>query len=166
MIGPRERVPIEPDHTGRQTNHTRHLRMVRSSVQVLVVNAHPTTRLRKERIADKVVQALKGEKIGRGEVTVILVDDEELLQMNREHLEHDYYTDVITFPLEDDPLEGEIYISVDRAREQAIEYGVGLYEEVERLAIHGALHLAGYDDADDASRTVMRGLEDRYLSKP
>jgi rRNA maturation RNase YbeY len=139
--------------------------MKRSSVQVTVINAHPTTRLRKGGVSEKVARALRGEKIGRGEVTVILVDDEELLRMNREHLRHDYYTDVITFPLEEDPLEGEIYISVDRAREQASEYGVGLYDEIERLAIHGALHLAGYDDADESSRAEMRRLEDRYLSK-
>ena len=60
-------------------------------------------------------------------------------------------------------MEGEIYISVDRAREQAAEFGVGVHDEVERLAIHGALHLAGYDDATAAGREEMRRLEDRYL---
>jgi len=133
------------------------------SYQIDVINAHPRTRLRRAPIAGGVERALRGEKVRRAEVNVILVDDEELLRMNREHLGHDYYTDVITFTLEEKPLEGEIYISVDRAREQAREYGVGLYEEVKRLAIHGALHLAGYDDATDEQRGRMKALEDRYL---
>ncbi len=137
--------------------------MPRTSYLIEIVNAHPRTRLRKAPIESAVLRALKGEKVARAHVTVILVEDDELLEMNRTHLEHDYYTDVITFPLEDDPLEGEIYISLDRAREQAAEYGVGVYNEVARLAVHGTLHLAGYDDGDPESRERMRILEDKYL---
>ena len=107
---------------------------------------------------------IEQHRVPLAQVNVILVDDEELLRMNREHLRHDYYTDVITFTIEEKPLEGEIYISLDRAREQAGEYRVGVYEEVTRLAIHGALHLAGYDDATEGERERMRGLEDRYLA--
>jgi rRNA maturation RNase YbeY len=132
---------------------------------ICVINAHPRTRLRREEIAGKVAQVMRGEKIARAQVNVVLVSDEDLLEMNRAHLAHDYYTDVITFTIEEEPLEGEIYISVDRAREQAAEYRVGLYEEVKRLAIHGALHLAGYDDASQGEREKMRTLEDRYLSR-
>jgi probable rRNA maturation factor len=134
------------------------------SLEVEVINAHPTTRLRKAGIAAGVERTLRGEKVRAARVNVILVEDEELLRMNREHLQHDYYTDVITFTIEEKPLEGEIYISIDRAREQAAEYGVGVHEEVMRLAIHGALHLAGHNDATDAEREGMRGLEDRYLA--
>jgi len=129
-----------------------------------VINAHPRTRLRRSGIAASVTAALRGENVPGARVNVILLSDDELLEMNRRHLGHDYHTDVITFRLEDQPLEGEIYISVDRAREQAAEYGVGLHDEVRRLAIHGALHLAGYDDATDAERDAMRTLEDRYLA--
>jgi rRNA maturation RNase YbeY len=93
------------------------------------------------------------------------VSDAELHQMNRTFLGHDYQTDVITFRLEDEPRAGEINIRVDRAREQAKEYGVGLYDEIYRLAAHGALHLAGYDDATPAEREAMRRLEDHYLGK-
>lgn len=130
---------------------------------ISVINAHPRTRLRRAVIAAGVEHTLRREGVKRAEVSVILVSDDELLEMNRAHLAHDYYTDVITFKLEEEPLEGEIYISVDRAREQAGEYGVGVYDEVRRLAIHGALHLCGYDDATDAEREAMRRLEDRYL---
>jgi probable rRNA maturation factor len=132
---------------------------------VTVINAHPRTRLRREEIARKVAQVLRGEKVGTAQVNIVLVSDDDLLEMNRTHLAHDYYTDVITFTLEEKPLEGEIYISIDRARDQASEYGVGLYEEIQRLAIHGALHLAGYNDANSAEREEMRRLEDRYLSR-
>lgn len=129
-----------------------------------VINAHPRTRLRRSEIGACVARTLQGERIGAAQVNVVLVSDDELLEINRAHLQHDYYTDVITFMLEEEPLEGEIYISVDRAREQAAEYGVGLYEEIKRLAVHGALHLAGHDDATDAQREQMRVLEDRYLA--
>jgi rRNA maturation RNase YbeY len=131
---------------------------------IAVINAHPRTRLRRTEIVARVEDTLRREGVPQAQVNVIFVSDDELLEMNREHLQHDYFTDVITFKLEDDPLEGEIYISLDRAREQASEYGIGLYDEVKRLAIHGALHLCGYDDATDAEREQMRRLEDRYLS--
>jgi probable rRNA maturation factor len=135
-----------------------------SSYSIDVINAHPSTRLKRAVIIDAVRRVFEGELEGVDvAANVILVSDPELHRMNRTHLGHDYQTDVITFRLEDDPLEGEIYISIDRAREQAEEYGVGLYQEVLRLATHGALHLAGYDDATDEEREAMRKLEDHYL---
>lgn len=131
---------------------------------VQVINAHPRVRMPRAPIAEAVARTLAAERAPIGAVTVVLVDDEELLAMNRRHLDHDYYTDVITFGLEVDPLEGEIYISVDRAREQAADVGVRLGDELRRLAVHGALHLAGHDDASDEQRRRMTELEDRYLA--
>ena len=136
-----------------------------STYSIDVINAHPTTRLKRAGIIDAVERVFAGEQIGDAAANVILVDDESLHEMNRTFLGHDYQTDVITFTLESEPLEGEIYISVDRAREQAAEYRTGLYEEILRLATHGALHLAGYDDASDDEREGMRRLEDQYLGK-
>jgi rRNA maturation RNase YbeY len=136
-----------------------------SPCSIDVINAHPSTRLKRAGIIDAVRRVFTGEDVGEAVASVILVSDAELHQMNRTFLGHDYQTDVITFRLEDEPLEGEIYISVDRAREQAKEYGVGLYDEIYRLAAHGALHLAGYDDATPAEREAMRRLEDHYLGK-
>lgn len=127
-------------------------------------NAHPSVRLPRAPIEEGVRRVLHGERVGRAEVRVILVDDDALLDLNRRHLHHEYYTDVITFTIEESPLEGEIYVSIDRAREQAREYGVTLSQEVRRLAIHGALHLAGYNDATDEDRRAMAALEDRYLA--
>ena len=135
------------------------------AINVEITTAHPSIRVPYELIRRAVETALRGEKIKTAQVGLVLMDDEELLAMNRRFLEHDWYTDVITFPIESEPLEGEIYISLDRAREQAAEVGVTLRAEVCRLAIHGALHLAGYDDATDAERAAMSRLEDRYLDR-
>ena len=137
--------------------------MGRPRHEVNVVNAHGRVRMRRAPIIDAVHRVLVAEKVEGGAVTLILVDDDELLELNRAYLGHDYYTDVITFSLERKPLEGEIYISVDRAREQAADVGVRLGDEILRLAIHGTLHLAGYDDITDAQRRHMTTLEDRYL---
>lgn len=133
-------------------------------LSVTVINAHGRTRLRRDPIRESVERVLRSYRRRSASVTVILVDDEELLRMNREFLDHDYYTDVITFPLEENPLEGEIYISLDRAREQGKEHGVTLYHEVRRLAVHGTLHLLGHDDATEEERLEMRRLEDKYLN--
>ncbi len=132
---------------------------------VSVHNTHPTTRLRREPIAAIVNTVLKGEGVSWSSVAVVLVDDATLHRMNVAFLKHDHPTDVITFPIEFDPVEGEIYISVDRAREQASEYGVTLTNEILRLAAHGALHLAGHDDHTDAERALMTALEDTYLAQ-
>lgn len=132
-------------------------------LSVTVINAHGRTRLRRDSIRDSAERVLRSYRRRTASISIILVDDEELLRINREFLEHDYYTDVITFPLEENPLEGEIYISVDRARVQAKEYGVTLYNEVCRLAIHGTLHLLGHDDHTEEERLEMRRLEDRFL---
>ncbi|MBK7986366.1 MAG: rRNA maturation RNase YbeY [Ignavibacteria bacterium] len=83
--------------------------------------------------------------------------------MNRKFLQHDYPTDVITFPLEDNPLEGEIYISIDTAIEQARDYNVSVAQELMRLAAHGTLHLIGYDDSTDEERARMSELETLYI---
>lgn len=139
--------------------------MRRARHLVQVINAHPRVRLVRAPIVEAVSRVLLHEKVSDGSVNVVLVDDEELLALNRRHLAHDYYTDVITFGLEDSPLEGEIYISVDRAREQAATFGIRLGEEVRRLAVHGALHLAGYSDDTDTGRRQMTALEDRYLGQ-
>ncbi|MCB0711151.1 MAG: rRNA maturation RNase YbeY [Ignavibacteriae bacterium] len=134
-------------------------------IQVDVVNAHPTTRLQHKPFQTSVQSVLKWGKVKQAQVTVIFVDDQELLRMNREFLNHNYFTDVITFPIEDDPLEGEIYISIDRAREQGRERSIPLYSEVSRLVIHGTLHLLGYDDGTATERQEMTRLEDQFLQK-
>jgi rRNA maturation RNase YbeY len=111
---------------------------------------------------------LKGEKKNNAVVNVVYVDKDEILKLNNEYLQHDYYTDVITFSLNEDDtkeIDGEIYICVDVAEEQAKEYKVSLSNELSRLAIHGLLHLCGYGDKTDEEQKLMRSLENKYLSK-
>jgi rRNA maturation RNase YbeY len=115
-------------------------------------------------------RVLRGEKwrkkpIKSASVSVILVDDPTIHAMNKEFLQHDYPTDIITFPLEEDTIDGELYISLDTAARQAAEYGVSFTNELMRLAVHGTLHLVGYDDATDEERKEMSRLEDRYIQQ-
>jgi rRNA maturation RNase YbeY len=136
----------------------------RPGFAITIVNAHPRYRLRHAPFSASVERLLRWKRRSSGTITVIFVDTPTLLRMNRDFLGHDYPTDVITFPLEERPLEGEIYIDLDTASAQAREFGVGFYVEARRLVIHGTLHLLGYDDATADERTAMSRLEDRFLS--
>ena len=95
----------------------------------------------------------------------IFVDDKALSKMHAEYLDDPSETDVITFNLGDNKIEGEIYISCNQARVQAKEFGVTAEEEVARLIIHGLLHLKGYNDIKDEERAIMKKLENKLLSQ-
>ncbi len=103
------------------------------------------------------------EKIYDASLNIIVLTDDRIQEINRRYLEHDYATDVISFNIEDEPLEGEIYISADTARKQAEEYRVSLSNEMVRLTAHGTLHVCGHDDATDEMRQAMHILENKYL---
>jgi rRNA maturation RNase YbeY len=116
--------------------------------------------------AEKIVRnVFVDENISEYSVNIIVLNDDKIHSMNKQFLNHDYPTDVITFKLEDDPLEGEIYIGAQTAKKQAAEYNVSFSNEILRLAAHGALHLCNYDDATDAQRQEMKKLENKYLEK-
>ena len=97
--------------------------------------------------------------------SVIFVDDVRLKEMHSHYLNDDTKTDVITFDLGEDKIEGEIYISVDRAIVQAESFKVSVAEEIVRLIIHGLLHLKGFDDRTEADRIVMKKEENRLVDK-
>lgn len=100
-------------------------------------------------------------------LNVVFVSDERLLEINRDFLRHDYYTDIITFNYVEDPetkIEGELYISLDRVRENALDLGVGEIEELNRVVIHGVLHLCGYEDKDETAQKEMQSAENKYIS--
>ena len=96
----------------------------------------------------------------------IYCDDEYLLKMNKEYLNHDYYTDIITFDNSEDEgvIEGDIFISVDRAKDNAKNFEQDFMREIERLMIHGLLHLIGYADKSNEEKSQMTAKEDYYLS--
>ncbi len=134
-------------------------------LDVEVFNAAGRTRLQHRPFVRDLHQLFADHGSGPGEIRVIFLADADHTDMNRRFLEHHYSTDVITFSIEDVPLEGEIYVNLDQARLQADEAGTQLYPEVRRLVIHGMLHLLGYDDATAAERLEMRALEDEYLKR-
>ncbi|OUJ76371.1 rRNA maturation RNase YbeY [Hymenobacter crusticola] len=100
------------------------------------------------------------------QLTYIFCSDEYLHRVNVEYLDHDTYTDVITFDNADtsDVIEGDIFISVERVRENAQQLGISFHDELHRVMIHGVLHLLGYADKDLLSQTAMRKKEDDCLS--
>ncbi len=100
------------------------------------------------------------------EVNLIFCSDEYLLKMNIEYLQHDYYTDIISFDYcEDDKILGDLFISKDRVLENSIDNNVSFALELQRVIVHGVLHLCGYKDKTDEEAALMRSKEDFYLSK-
>jgi rRNA maturation RNase YbeY len=117
-----------------------------------------------EELSRRIVQAIELEPVAS--LNLIFVDDPTLQKMHQQYLNDPEKTDVITFDLGDgEAVEGEIYISIDRAQDQAKEYGVSPEEEVLRLIIHGILHLKGYDDLEEEDRVVMKAQEDAFVEK-
>jgi rRNA maturation RNase YbeY len=98
-------------------------------------------------------------------LTYVLCSDQYLLELNQAHLKHDYFTDILSFDLSTSAksLLGEVYISVDRVRDNAKRYQRSVTEEMHRVIFHGALHLAGYKDNTNSSQRSMRAAEDRLL---
>lgn len=100
-----------------------------------------------------------------GDIAVIFCSDNYILDVNRRYLEHDYFTDIITFDYcEGDRLSGDLFISVDTVRENSVEYGTDFDEELDRVIVHGVLHLIGYDDHTEEETAEMRAKENYYLS--
>ena len=99
-----------------------------------------------------------------GDIAVIFCSDGYLLDVNRKYLGHDYFTDIITFDYcEGERLSGDLFISVDSVRENAVEYGTEFADELNRVMVHGLLHLIGYDDHTEEDVKTMREKENHYL---
>lgn len=107
----------------------------------------------------------KKEKQALASITYVFCSDAFLLQMNRDFLQHDYYTDIITFGLSEkgEPVEAEVYISLDRVKDNARNLQQTYRQETLRVIFHGALHLCGYKDKKKSEIELMRKKEDQYL---
>lgn len=110
----------------------------------------------------KIVAGSEIRKIG--DINVIFCSDNYILDVNMKYLQHDYFTDIITFDYcEGKVLSGDLFISVDSVRENSIEFGTDFEEELHRVIVHGVLHLIGYDDHTEEDKKVMRQKENYYL---
>jgi rRNA maturation RNase YbeY len=128
------------------------------------INIKTTFRERKA-IKKWVTNALKKEGFELGELSYNFCTDEHLLGLNVAHLNHDFYTDIITFELnENKTIIGDIYISLDRVKDNSKQNDKTFSNELKRVIIHGALHLCGYKDKTKKDATLMREKEDYYLS--
>ena len=100
-----------------------------------------------------------------GAISVIFCSDKYLLELNKKHLQHDYYTDIITFDYTEQTIvSGDLFISVDRTKENANNLNTNELDEIQRVIIHGTLHLLGYDHIDETEADVMERLEIDILS--
>jgi len=133
-------------------------------ITVQVLNAHGSRRAPRTQMMRAADAALRGEGVRNACIGIVCLNDRQCRQLNRKFLGHDYTTDVLSFPLETSPvLEGEVYVNLDRARQQAGDFGVRPLHELARLVIHGTLHLTGYDDRTPRQAARMHAREDRVL---
>ena len=112
----------------------------------------------------KAVSEEEGRRLGQ--ISVIFCSDPYLLEINRKYLGHVYYTDIITFDYsEGDTISGDLFISVDTVRSNAEYYSADFKDELDRVIVHGVLHLIGYDDHTDEQSAEMRARENHYLER-
>ncbi len=109
---------------------------------------------------------IEGEQYVLNQLNYIFCSDEYLLNVNREYLDHDYYTDIITFDNseEENTIEGDLFISIDRIKNNAEQMNISFEKELRRVMIHGVLHLTGYDDTSEELKQKIRLKEDECLS--
>ncbi len=123
--------------------------------------------LKKKSVLQKfILQQFKKESGFSLSLSCVFCSDEYLLKVNQDFLQHDYYTDIITFPLEQTKrkITAEIYISIDRVRENAEQHNVTFKEELHRVIFHGTLHLCGFGDKTESEQKTMRKKENEWLA--
>lgn len=129
--------------------------------EALAASDHP-------RLEQAVDLILLDAEIRIAEISIAIVKDAQMHELNRQYLDHDYTTDVLSFVLEDDAasgqLDGEIIVNADYAAREAKRYGWSCGDELLLYVIHGALHLTGHDDTTPAAKQAMREAEAKYLS--
>ena len=121
--------------------------------------------LKQKMLNNRWLKMVAGSEMRRlGAINIIFCSDNYILDVNMKYLQHDYFTDIITFDYcEKDVLSGDLFISIDSVRENAQFYGTEFADELNRVMVHGVLHLIGYDDHSEADIAVMRQKENDYL---
>ena len=120
----------------------------------------------KRRVSRWIADTAAEEGKAAGDISIVLCSDKYILDINKKHLQHDYYTDIITFDYsEGDTISGDLFISVDTVAANSAKYGITVGEELMRVIIHGILHLCGYKDKKVEEEKEMRAKENHYLAK-
>ncbi len=125
---------------------------------------------KRESVAGWLTRVAVSENCRIASLAYIFCSDAHLLSINQQFLNHDYYTDIVTFDYRDqiaehsaEPIEGDVFISIERVRENATALSIVFEDELLRVMVHGLLHLIGYDDTTSELKQSMRRLEDKYL---
>jgi probable rRNA maturation factor len=136
-------------------------------IEIAIANEQTTHPVDEATLTSAARVILEEEGIRSAAVSIAVVDDPTIHELNRRYLQHDYATDTLSFLLErdGDHLEGEVIVSADTAAESAARYGWNTGDELLLYVIHATLHLVGYDDGTDEDRTRMRQQERRYLAR-
>ena len=129
-------------------------------------NEDPKFDFKEKRLTNRWLKLVAESEIRRlGDISIIFCSDYYILDVNMKYLQHDYFTDIITFDYcEGDTVSGDLFISVDSVRENAAFYGTEFKDELNRVIVHGVLHLIGYDDHSEEDIKEMRAKENYYLS--
>ena len=121
----------------------------------------------KNTIREWIISGVKKENLRIETINYIFCSDKFLRKVNKQFLDHDYFTDIITFPYDNltAQIGGDIYISIDRVRENAKTYKQSFTDELHRVMAHGVLHLCGYGDKSDSEAKLMRQMEGKWLKR-
>jgi len=123
-------------------------------------------KLKKRKLISWIKNVIQSEGKKVGQVSFIFCSDDYLLEVNKKYLDHDYYTDIITFDyVEENVIQGDIFISVDRVKENSVTFRTIFEDEIHRILIHGILHLLGYKDKLKKDKHLMTTKEDYYLNE-
>jgi len=125
-----------------------------------------TLNINEKSIRQKIIDLIILEGKMEGEISIIFCTDDYLLKINKDFLNHDYYTDIITFNyVSGNIISGDLFISIERVKENAKFFNVKFIEELERVILHGILHLIGYDDKTTEQKEEIRKKENYYLRR-
>lgn len=116
-----------------------------------------------EDIAKSLIDFANSKQNSCGTINYIFCSDDFLLELNRQYLRHDYYTDILSFQMSDEPISGDIYISIDRVKENANSLGVTFENELQRVISHGMLHFLGFKDKTEEEQLEMRAKENELM---